>query len=104
MPCPSSHFPVYAVTRPSAPIAIHESSCSGSTCDRRVSNGPCPDANAAVAMAPKLTMSAPDFRKSRRVISGATLHLLCIPPDRPQHACMGEAAAQHGRQRLLDLL
>src|SRR4051812_5341476 len=68
MPCPKSHFPVYAVTVPSDPTAIQESSCPGSTCERWVSNGPWAMANGENNDAAlKLTISAPElFRNSRR--------------------------------------
>src|SRR6478672_9461031 len=68
MPCPKSHFPVYAVTVPSAETAIHESSFLGSTWEGCVSNGPCTKANGlASETALKLTINAPEvFKKSRR--------------------------------------
>ena len=40
IPWPSSHLPVYAVTVPSAAMAIHESSCPGSMWEARVPNSP----------------------------------------------------------------
>src|ERR1044071_3214860 len=68
MPCPKSHFPVYAVTVPSDATAIQESSFLGSTWDGCVSNGPCANANGPASCAAlKLTTNAPEvFRKSRR--------------------------------------
>ncbi len=75
MPCPKSHFPVYAVTVPSEATANQESSFSGSTCDRCVSNGPWADAKGLIDVAMndaalKETTSAPEaLTKSRREIS-----------------------------------
>src|SRR5580700_172397 len=71
MPCPKSHFPVYAVTVPSDATAIHESSLFGSICDGCVSNGPCAMAKGSRKATPlKETISAPEvFTKSRRVIA-----------------------------------
>src|SRR6202034_4641103 len=71
MPCPKSHFPVYAVTVPSDETVIHESSFSGSTCEGCVSKGPCAMAkgsrNEAVL---KHTTSEPEaLIKPRREIS-----------------------------------
>src|SRR5437868_2851954 len=68
IPWPKSHFPVLAVTVPSAATAIHESSLVGSIWERWVSNGPCAFANGpAIDAALKLTIRAPElFRKSRR--------------------------------------
>src|SRR5258708_39927098 len=68
MPCPKSHFPVYAVTVPSAETAIQESSFRGSMWEGCVSNGRCRKANGLASEAAlKLTTSAPElFRKSRR--------------------------------------
>src|ERR1700731_3045204 len=71
MPCPKSHFPVYAVTLPSDATASHESSFSGSIWDWCVSKGPCAVANGSIKAAVlKQTTSAPEaLTKSRREIS-----------------------------------
>src|SRR5438270_11960246 len=94
MPCPKSHFPVYAVTVASAPMASQESSFFGSMWEGCVSNCPCalsdPSVNAAVV---KLTIRAPPLlRKSRRecmlpVRSG-------IFSDGTEHASVCETTAQ----------
>src|SRR5579864_2146319 len=96
MPWPKSHFPVYAVTVPSAETAIHESSFLGSMWEGCVSNGPCTKANGLASDAAlKLTTSAPEvFRKSRRE------RLMLSPRRRISEspvACAGERSNGTGR-------
>src|SRR5262245_2117838 len=85
----------------------------------RVSNGPCANAKEAPAdAAPKLTISAPEpRRKSRRekparanasrasdvILAMASPLRGRVPLDRTHHPRVHEAAAQHGRERLLNV-
>src|SRR3954469_7214887 len=101
IPWPSSHLPVNALTVPSAPTAIHESSRPGSTCEARVSNGPC--ASAAAGSAATLlnaTISTPACSRNSRRERVDISRLLRVAVNRREHPRVREAAAEDTRERL----